>query len=81
MSIYRITDVTPVGAYMNAMKARHDGDRREAERLAARRKSPGVIRRLALRGITLSRGLLEGIAGSWSRRSACTAPASFLKTR
>ena len=29
MSIYKITDVTPVGAYMNAMKARHDGDRRE----------------------------------------------------
>ena len=75
MSIYRITDITPVGAYMNAMKARHDGDRREAERRAAKRKSPGVARSLALRGVTLLRGLLEGIARRWSRRSARTAPA------
>ena len=67
MSIYRITDVTPVGAYMNAMKARHDGDRREAERLAARRKSPGILRSVR-RAVGKVPGLLGCFRDRWSAR-------------
>jgi len=42
MSIYRITDVTPVGAYMNAMKARHDGDRRDTAQNINNCRGPSI---------------------------------------
>jgi len=69
MSIYRITDVTPVGAYMNAMNARHDGDRREAERLAARRKGSGIFCRTR-HAVGKLPGLLGRIKDRWSGQGA-----------
>jgi len=71
MSIYRITDVTPVGAYMNAMKARHDGDRREAAKNANIHRGPSI------RGCIgrMSGNFLAFLASQMPRKPIRSAPA------
>jgi hypothetical protein len=39
MSTFRISDITPAGAYMTAMNAAHDSDRRNADRYTETRVS------------------------------------------
>ena len=55
MSIYRITDITPVGAYMNAMEAL-----REAESHPRSVRGPSLAKRI-LRVFSKSRNLADAI--------------------
>lgn len=71
MSIYRITDVTPVGAYMNAMKARHDGDRREASKNKNIYKAPSIRSCLG----RMIRNFLASPANQMPRKQTKSAPA------